>query len=69
MKIGKLKHKWKYMLSGLSKATRRAPIHTCIGDKEKTRKNVGTLLNEAGDLVTQDTEKAEVLNAFSACLY
>ncbi|KAK4807097.1 hypothetical protein QYF61_018438 [Mycteria americana] len=30
-----------------------------IGDKRKARENVGPLLNEAGDLVTQDMEKAE----------
>ncbi|KFW68190.1 hypothetical protein AS28_13777, partial [Pygoscelis adeliae] len=36
------------------------------GDKRKTRKNVGPLWNEMGDLVTRDTEKAEVLNDFFA---
>ena len=40
-----------------------------IGDKRKTRENVGPLLNEAGDLVTQDMEKAEVLNAFFASVF
>ncbi|GAB0209103.1 mitochondrial enolase superfamily member 1 [Grus japonensis] len=30
-----------------------------IGDKRKTRENVGLLLNEMGNLVTQDMEKAE----------
>ncbi|KAK4811992.1 hypothetical protein QYF61_022988 [Mycteria americana] len=30
-----------------------------IGDKRKARENVGLLLNKAGDLVTQDMEKAE----------
>ncbi|KAK4810486.1 hypothetical protein QYF61_004266 [Mycteria americana] len=40
-----------------------------IGDKKKTRENVGLLLNETGDLVTQDTEKAEVLNAFFASVF
>lgn len=34
------------------------------GDKRKTRKNMGPLLKETGDLVTQDIEKAEVMNAF-----
>ncbi|KAK4825453.1 hypothetical protein QYF61_027608 [Mycteria americana] len=32
-----------------------------LSGKRKTRKNVGSLLNGAGDLVTQDMEKAEVL--------
>lgn len=32
-----------------------------IGDKRKTKENIGILLN---DKITQDTEKAEVLNTF-----
>ncbi|KAK4815920.1 hypothetical protein QYF61_010177 [Mycteria americana] len=40
-----------------------------IDGKRKARENVGTLLNEAGHLVTQDTEKAEVLNAFFATVF
>ena len=34
--------------------------------KWKIRNNVGPMLNEAGVLVTQDAEKAELLNAFCA---
>ncbi|KAK4832396.1 LOW QUALITY PROTEIN: hypothetical protein QYF61_022251 [Mycteria americana] len=37
--------------------------------KEKTRENVGPLLNEAGDLVTLSVEKAGVLNAFFASVF
>jgi len=37
-----------------------------ISRKRKARDNVGLLLNEAGVLVTEDAEKAEVLNAFFA---
>ncbi|KAK4831874.1 hypothetical protein QYF61_019886 [Mycteria americana] len=37
-----------------------------IADKRKTRGNVGPLLDETEDLVTQIIEKAEVLNAFFA---
>ncbi|GAB0179566.1 mitochondrial enolase superfamily member 1 [Grus japonensis] len=40
-----------------------------IGDKRKTRENVGPLLNRTGDLVTQDVEKAVVLNAFFASAF
>lgn len=33
------------------------------GDERKNRENVGPLLNEAGNLLTQEMEKAEVLNS------
>ncbi|PKU43600.1 hypothetical protein llap_6097 [Limosa lapponica baueri] len=38
-------------------------------DKRKTRKNVGSLMNEMGDLVTQDVEKSELPNAFFALVF
>lgn len=37
---------------------------TGTGDIRKARENVGPLLNEVGDLVTKDMEKAVLLNAF-----
>ncbi|KAK4814166.1 hypothetical protein QYF61_009984 [Mycteria americana] len=40
-----------------------------VGNKRKTRENVGPLWKEAGDLVTQDMEKAEVLNDFFASVF
>ncbi|KAK4806831.1 hypothetical protein QYF61_005627 [Mycteria americana] len=40
-----------------------------ISRKGKTRENVGPLLNEMGDLVTQDMEKAEVLNVSFASVF
>jgi len=33
-----------------------------MGDKRKITENVGPLLNEIGDLVTRDMEKAEMRN-------
>lgn len=33
-------------------------------DKRKTKQNVGSLLNEMGDLVTQDRKKVDILNTF-----
>lgn len=38
-------------------------FYKCIDHKMKAAENVGPLLNEAGNLITQDMEKAEVLNA------
>ncbi|PKU31816.1 rna-directed dna polymerase from mobile element jockey-like [Limosa lapponica baueri] len=40
-----------------------------IGGKRKTRENVGLLLNEMGAMVTEDAEKAELLNAFFASVF
>ncbi|PKU47794.1 rna-directed dna polymerase from mobile element jockey-like [Limosa lapponica baueri] len=40
-----------------------------IHSKRKTRENVGLLLNEAGALVMEDTEKAELLNAAFASVF
>ena len=40
-----------------------------IADKTSTRGNVGPLMNEVGALVTEDTEKAELRNAFSVSFY
>ncbi|GAB0177047.1 mitochondrial enolase superfamily member 1 [Grus japonensis] len=40
-----------------------------VSDKRRMRENVGPLWNETGDLVTQDMEKAEVLNDFFASVF
>ncbi|GAB0207235.1 mitochondrial enolase superfamily member 1 [Grus japonensis] len=40
-----------------------------VSDKRRTRENVVPLWNETGDLVTQDMEKAEVLNDFFASVF
>ncbi|GAB0205106.1 mitochondrial enolase superfamily member 1 [Grus japonensis] len=40
-----------------------------VSDKRKMKENVGPLQNEMGDQVTQDMEKAEVLNRFFASVF
>ncbi|GAB0208460.1 mitochondrial enolase superfamily member 1 [Grus japonensis] len=40
-----------------------------VSDKKKTRKNAGPFQNETEDLVTQDMEKAGVLNDFFASVF
>jgi len=40
-----------------------------ISRKQKARDNVGPLLNEAGVLMTEDAEKAELLNAFFTSVF
>ncbi|KAM9653655.1 uncharacterized protein ACIBXB_010484 [Morphnus guianensis] len=40
-----------------------------VSGKRKTRENMGPLWKEMGDLVTQDMEKAEVLNDFFASVF
>ncbi|GAB0204878.1 mitochondrial enolase superfamily member 1 [Grus japonensis] len=40
-----------------------------ISSKRKTRENVGLLLNEVGALVTEDTEKTELLSAAFASVF
>ncbi|GAB0209800.1 mitochondrial enolase superfamily member 1 [Grus japonensis] len=44
-------------------------FHRYVSEKRRTRENVGPLQNETGDLVTQDMEKAEVLNDFFASVF
>ncbi|CAM5107726.1 unnamed protein product [Natator depressus] len=40
-----------------------------VGNKKKAKESVGPLLNEGGNLVTEDAEKANVLNAFFASVF
>lgn len=40
-----------------------------IGNKKRTRENLGLLLNQMRNLVTQNMEKAELLNIFFASAF
>ncbi|CAM4532571.1 unnamed protein product [Caretta caretta] len=40
-----------------------------VSNKKKVKEGVGPLLNEGGNLVTEDVEKANVLNAFFASVF
>ncbi|CAM5082368.1 unnamed protein product [Natator depressus] len=40
-----------------------------VSNKKKVKESVGPLLNEGGNLVTEDVEKANVLNAFFAFVF
>ncbi|CAM4707287.1 unnamed protein product, partial [Lepidochelys olivacea] len=40
-----------------------------VGNKKKAKESVGPLLNEGGNLVTEDVEKANVLNVFFASVF
>ncbi|CAM4696941.1 unnamed protein product [Caretta caretta] len=40
-----------------------------VGNKKKAKESVGPLLNEGGNLVTEDVEKDNVLNAFFASIF
>jgi len=50
------------------KANKKA-FYRHVSGRRQTRENVGLLWKEAGDLVTQDVEKAEVLNNFFASVF
>ncbi|CAM4677035.1 unnamed protein product [Caretta caretta] len=40
-----------------------------VGNKKKAKESVGPLMNEGGNLVTEDVEKANVLNAFFTSVF
>lgn len=44
-------------------------FYNYMSNKRKVRENVVPLLNEMGDLVKQDSENAEALNAFFVSVF
>ncbi|PKU33356.1 rna-directed dna polymerase from mobile element jockey-like [Limosa lapponica baueri] len=53
----------------MSKSTGRKGFFKYIEGKRQSRENVGLLLNETGAMMTEDAEKAELLNAFFASVF
>jgi len=66
--VRKAKALMELSLARTSKATRKASIGMSV-IKMKAREKIGPLQEEAGDLVTQDIEKAEVLNDFLTSVF
>lgn len=62
LQLGNPKLTWSWIWQQMWRATRRASISTLVA--RKTRENVGPLTTAARPLMTQNMEKAEVLNAF-----
>jgi len=48
---------------------KKKAFYRYVNDKRQTRENVGPLWKEAGDLVSWDVEKAELLNDFFASVF
>ena len=44
-------------------------FYKCINSKRRTRENLHSLLDEAGNVTTEDKEKADILNAFFTSLF
>jgi len=55
--------------SGNGRKSNKKDFYRYIDRKWKTRESVGPLLNENGDLVTWDVEKAEVLNTYLVLIF
>lgn len=60
--LGGIKPGLNRICSGISKDNEK-DFYVYKGDERKNREKVGPLLNEAGNLLTQEMEKAEVLNS------
>ena len=67
MRQGRLRSTWNK--SARDVRNNKKGFFKYIISKWKTRDNVGPLLNEAGVLVTEDAEKAELLNAFFTSVF
>ena len=68
MKLGKLKPRWNRIWPQMLKAKKKKSFCKYASDRKKTRENMGPL-NKMGVVVTQDGEKADVLNAFFGSVF
>lgn len=68
MKFGKLKPWRNWAWLGMSRRLRRASV-SILATKGKVGENMSLLLDETEYLVTQDSEKATILNAFFASVF
>ena len=67
-KIRKVKAQLELNLASEVKGNKKL-FYKYINSKRKTRENLHSLLNEAGNVTTEDKEKAEVLNAFFTSVF
>ncbi|CAM5084405.1 unnamed protein product [Natator depressus] len=68
MLIGKAKSNLELQLARDVKSNKKG-FFRYVGNKKKVKESVGPLLNEGGNLVTEDVERANVLNAFFASIF
>ena len=47
----------------------KKPLYKHISSKRRAWENLHSLLGEAGNVTTEDKEKADVLNAFFTCVF
>lgn len=60
------KPKLKLSLTSAAKDNKKTHFYKYINEKRRTKENLSQLLDVAGNTVTRDEEKAELLNAFFA---
>ena len=67
-KIGKAKTQFELSVAAGVKRNKKL-FYTYINRKWRTKENLHSLLDEAGNVTTEDKEKAEVLNAFFTSVF
>ena len=67
-KIRKAKAQLEFNLTAVVKRSNKL-FYKYTNSKRRTKENLHSLLNEAGNVTTEDNEKAEVLNAFFTAVF